>query len=549
MFFFFSFFAFSVFVPYSKTVLPAVHQLNDETFRTFKPTHQTLIALIIPDNYPIERQTFMLTLFSSAIPFYSDIANFVFFKSSEAPTLVSSIPASLPAVVFFFKARLVFSCPLPMSETTLSYLLGSWLDPDYGLAKTKEDLYSALCGVPLAMITKENLAVNASFHLVKALPQIGSCILVKVTEQLFNEIVLENGRNRRPMLSCDYAMFRLSDRTIMPIYNEYDVNITESGIYNASKPFFCLLTENMITTHDQVYAVYFDLEYNESKYSDILYRLAEKHYMNRPNLHFQFVVVTPENFHYISQVTRDNITAPNFLVFSYFDGYYYPHNDDLTGFDMTENRWLEVANDYLSDIENGKINRKYFSEKEETEPLNGLTKVVGSTYPNFVNDPDNDVLMLFYDNQEKGEDAIKQYKIFSNILKCDNLKVGYINIAENSSPQRYPILFDVPMVCLFPAKNKTDVRPMFYTISSDNIFRFVNSSMTLSHESFNFPELDTTLAQMELFMFSLQAQRMPLVYREQALQHAKQLQAVVYGGSMPYDSFESDQNQPQYDEL
>ncbi|OHS99613.1 hypothetical protein TRFO_33874 [Tritrichomonas foetus] len=535
MFFFYAIFGSCVFVPYTKTLLPAIQQLNEKTFAEFKPVNQVLIALILPDSSSAEQQSFMLTIFSSVIPFYSNMASFAFFRASEAPSLADSIPTAPPAIVFFFQGNLMFSCPLPMSETTLSLLVASWVDPEYDISNSKEELFSALGGVPLALLTKERFGMQANLFVTSSLSFIGSCIVLRVSDQLFSEIT-ENAQH------CSFAMYRYSDRTIVPIPDIIlpngtvnQGNITQDALYNSTRPFNGVLTSSILASRPELYACFVNDSFNPTANDKVLYKLGEKHYKSD----FRFVSATPETFPLISQITRSNITAPDFFVFSYTYGFYYPHDGLLTGIDMEDPRWFDLADAYIQKILNGTIPRKYFSEPE-TDEMHGkyLKKLVGTTFKDFVEDPTKDVVVVFHDGDERATADLEALSSVLNDDVCKNIKFGYINIDINSSPLRYPICFDTTTVFLFPAKNKTDVRVMFSPMIQDSVLRFLNQSTTLEHD-FEVPPTDEMTAQMELFMFSMRSKRVPPIYREQAIQYVKNLQEIAYSvihhGKIPFN--------------
>lgn len=554
-------FSTSVFVPFKKTLLPALQQLNASSFQNFKSDKKILVALVLPDNIPAEQQTYILTLFSSIIPIYSNLANFAFFLSSDVPPLLAKVPVSPPLISLFFDGKLALACPLPQTEASLAFFVGSWIDPEPNLIKTKEQLYQSLSGVPLALIVRENkdfyssyaennqkdqvsLDIKAIMILSETLPFIETCIIVRISDVLMLELTVDNSNsNDIP----NFALYRQSDRSIVPLPNNKDMSAT---LYNATKPFYGQLTDLILTRSEDIYAAYILPEGQNSE--DInngeLFLTYEISSDEKYKQAFRFVVSENNTNRFISQIVRDVVTGPDFIVFSYTDGYYYPHDGTLKNLPITDNKWKYAAKRYLDSIIEHKIDKKFFTQtlkdKNDGKKGSALYKLVGTTYKDFVENPNKDVAILYIDNEDNNEEKGIIESLSNTIdqifkgksdkeIESSTISFGYININENSSPLHYPIISSVPQFMLFPAKNKTDYRLMLSSFEMINFNRFLNKSMTLkpptSNGEIEYIPYDKMSAQMESFYFSIKHRRLPPQYQKFGQDFISMLRSIMFG--------------------
>lgn len=485
-------FSSSIFIPYEKTALPAILQLNEISFGNFTPTKSVLIALIIPDCSFIEKQ-YYLNVFTEAMISYTNIAEFAYFKMDEAQTLVSSIPVQPPALVFFYNGHLVFSCKFPESEKHLVFLLSSWLDQQNDVIKDVNELYGVLGNLDLSLITTIENGPEASFIVTNTLPYIDSCNVILVEKKVMDDLNIKT----------KFGLFRNHDKTIVQVEGN-----TTMSLYNASKPFFNYLTPQIIQSRNNVFAIYIDdnLENNDLKYQK-LYEIGEKH------TNLMVGVLDAKYIDVVEEVTKEKISnLPAFIVFSKNYGFYYPN--EIKGIDIEHPKWMESVNDYISKIMNHEIKSKYYSDAIPLNQEYYITKLVGETYKEFVNDPEHDIGVLYIDSTTDINEYIQVAKeIYDNGTK--SLRLGYINIKENSSPEHYPLFVNFPHFEIFPLKNKTDSEPMFESKSKESYKRFIKQHMSLPN-NIKMNEISQSDAQFELFIFSYRTQRLPPRIREKA---------------------------------
>lgn len=560
MILFISLFSFSssVFVPFTRTILPALKQLNATSFKDLKNEKKILVALILPDNSPIEQQTYMLTVFSSIIPIYSYIADFAFFLSSDLPPSLAKVPVAPPTLCIFFDGKLALACPLPQSEASLAFFIGSWIDPNPEIIQTKEQLYQALAEVPLALIVREgrsfytpstnpkdqvSLDIKAIMILTEALPFIESCIIVRISDILMIEMFADT---TNPDDIANFALYRKADHTIVPLPNNKDMAPT---VYNATKPFYGELTDLTLTRSYDVFAAYILPENETSEdVNDGEILLTYGISSNDKYQQFRFVVSQNNTNRFISQIVRDSVTGPDFIVFSYSDGYYYPHDGSLKNLSITDEKWKEAAKKYLDSIIYNRNPKKFFSQtlqnKNDGKKGQALYKLVGTTYKDFVEDKNKDVAILYIDNEENDEEKAVIESLAQTVdflfqgksekeIESSTISFGYININENSSPLHYPIISSVPQFMLFPAKNKTDYRLMLSSFEIINFNRFLNKSMTLkpptSNGEIEYIPYDKMSAQMESFYFSMKHRNLPPMYQRFGQEFITMLRNVMYG--------------------
>ena len=478
-------FSSSIFIPYEKTALPSILQLNEISFGNFTPTKSVLIALIIPECSFIEKQ-FYLNIFTQTMTLFSNVADYAYFFMEEAQSLVISIPVQPPALVFFYNGHLVFSSKLPRSEKELIFLLSSWLDPQNDVITTVNDLYGALGNLDLSLITTFENGPQASYIVTNALPYIDSCNIVLVDKKIKDELGIKT----------EFGLYRNHDKTIVT-----KMENTSIGLFHASKPFFNYLTPNIIKSKNNVFAVYIDnnFSYDDLKYQK-LYNIGEKYN------DFMVGVLDAKHVSCIEEVTREKLSnEPTFIVFSYNYGYYYPN--EIKGIYIEDPKWMEKVDDYLSKIMNHEIKPKYYTEIIPLNQKYYITKLVGKTYKEFVEDTEHDIGVLYIDSPTNLTEYFQVAKeIYDNGTK--SLRLGYINIKENSSPEHYPLFVNLPHFELFPLKNKTDSEPMFETKSKESYKRFIKQHMSLPN-NIQANKISSSDAQLELFVFSMRTQRLP----------------------------------------
>lgn len=544
----------SLFVPFKRTILPAIKYLNETTFQTYSPSRKVLIGLILSSESPIDQQSYMLSLLASVIPIYSNSADFVFFRSDALPDEIQKLNIVPPYLAFFIDKHLAFLCPFPPTESALAFFIGSYLDRDIDYINSEEELFKSLAGVPFAILVREgreyramaanfnenetyNLFLQATKILTLALPHIGCCIPIRITDKLMSKIMHGSECSK-----LNFSFFRAADNSIVPLV--FDSNKTIETMFNSTKPFYSELDEYLVTHASDVYAAYIapnEISVNNRKGELFLtYNLSND---ERYEKEFRFVIAHPHIYPYVNQILRSEVSSPDFIIFSYVEGYFYPNGGKLRGISMEDERWKPLAKQYIDDVLNHKIDRKYFSEKvteKYTPKLNKrvLHKLVGSTYEDFVKTPNVDVCVMYIDSENSEHTKIALSELNSTIDRLYrepyqdkdlNILFGYININENSSPLKYPVIANIPQFMLFPSYNKDESCIMLSNFDDINFDRFLNTSISVEAEPGRIPHvpLDKMSAQMELFYFSLRNRKMPPQYQNDAFKYVMYLQSYL----------------------
>lgn len=502
MLLFLSQFTFSVFVPYDQTILPKLQKFDDFTFEKFQPLTKIVITMVIPKCNPTQELSF-ITFFSRAMVFYTHIADFGYFKEEEGQMLVNSVHMEPPFLAFFYNGRLASFSEMPMSEEGLAFKLASWLDPDHKVISTMDELHSSLGELPFTILTRAEDTTQAAYASAKVFNVLGSSNVLKLSNEMMEKVGLKDSM---------FGLFRDFDNAIVPCTNS-----SESFVY-ASKPFVQEITDELLERRNMDFAVYINESFDETKAS-IMEPLGEEF------LKIVTGVVTNNTIRFVQHVMNSTKT-PSFLVMNYYAGYYYPMT--LENIDINDPTFLTKAKELIQKIQDGKVEKKYYSEPIPRHQTPPVTKIVGLTYKDFVEDPLNDVVILFYDSSQPEIKYFDEFKAacYAAKVNVENIKFGYIDIRYNASPLQFPIIVNLPHVEFFPKNNKTNPQPMIAQPSEEAYLRFFKEEKTVPGK-INVPEMSNETATIESFVLTMNMNNFPERYRPKAIEYLKKLENIT----------------------
>jgi hypothetical protein len=329
------------------------------------------------------------------------------------------------------------------------------------VAHNLPELFSHLGDFPFTFIAKAGQGETALAILTRTAPLIGQCNVVQATDSVFVELSLD---------SSSFALFRLSDHAIVSVEG------ASQPLLRASIAYYSRLVPHSIESGD-LFAAYFDEEYNESIHSR-MFDLAARH------ASFHFGVLERENFAVLNHVNLTLEKVPDFLVFSHSERYYFP-SQELSGVPITSDEWEIRAEEYLKRIEKTEIDPLYVCEEMSVSEGN-VTKLIGTNYNAFVDDPTHDVVVLYRRFPEDNETELELFKTVADEVIAGgttSLRFGYINFGLNAPRGKlYPPFVHIPHLEVFPTTNKSLLAPMFGFFTKDGIMRFLKQYSSLPNQ-------------------------------------------------------------------
>ena len=395
-----------------------------------------------------------------------------------------------PTVYVFYNQKLILTFPF-IDENQILVLLHNLFSP-FLKANTVEELYPLLDRSSFAIITTEKYISSYFKHLKKISPMIGIVDFIVAKKKVIKKFTSE---------SC-VLFYRKEDKTINAVKQSSDndlINLADLVI-----PIYRNLNIDDILT-PETYIISLIADNMSDIEEEFLYKLGEQF----PN----FIVgngnlIAP----YIEKfIDKNSNNSHRILIFNYLAGTYFNTSVYLkdSAFDPFE--WDNILNIMINDINQGKIDPLYLSEDIPEQTNDYLTKIVRKTYDSFINDPTNEVVMLYKrDNCSYCESF---FPIFNDFAKeCSeaglhNLKFGYIDIEKNSN-YGFPFIPGVPHIQFFPSSNKTDNVPLRIGRDRDSLIRFLQENSKFAIP-FEVPERDNDEFLAQILNLVLNAEEYP----------------------------------------
>lgn len=506
----------SIYIPFEVTEKPAAFPFTEYDFRMFCTKTPTVITLIVSDLKSDENKK-AIDRFSNAMLEFSDAAYFIILNRSQVPQLSSRFHFKKPYMVLINHAQISINCEIPEDDLSLATTIHFWTTSLRYTAKSVDDLFELLGPTRHALILRE-LDINDGFKIISSfVSTVGTTEIISATDKVFEQLDMQKHK---------FLFFRRDDNTISPLPLSFNTNLdgSNNNTYN-----YTTMIQNVMKLGKPNYSVLEsqDLQYQNFTYLGLLYdsenefKSTSINHINSnistilDNLHdtapeFKTVLIGNEFFNAVESVTHQKVeTLPDLIVFNYQLGYYYPNDGAFNNIIFGSEKWQNNAKEYIEKIRNDEIEKKYYSENEnEVGQIhnNFINTIVGSNFQQFVNDPENDVLVIFRkkNNQSKtttelsstfglnDEDYIQiAEEIFKSSENDQNhLKIGIIDPSQNSSPKRFPFFLDFPHVELYPKQQKDRSKPLFGRVDRNSIIRFlkdnnININIPIKNLTFN----------------------------------------------------------------
>lgn len=509
----------SIFIPFESTQETTYFPFAEYDFRLFCTRTPTVVALVVSDikspedNKAIDR-------FSKVSPEFSENAYFLVLNRSQVPQLNSRFQYTKPYMVLINRAQLSLNCEIPDDDLSLVTTIHFWTTSLRYTAKSLDDLFQLLGPTKYAFILRDT-DVNDAFRIViDFISAYGTTEIVTATETVFEQL---------DMKSDKFLLFRRDDNSITPL--TISKNLTDDDNKNQSLNYTELIANaRKLGTPNYSLLDSQDLEYENFTFLGLIYEnnfeSNDKNFDASTvleNLHniapdFKVVLIQNEFFNAVESVTHQKIeSTPDLIAFNYKMNFFYPNNGYFIDVAFGSDEWKNNAKKYVDLIRNGEIERKYHSEDENDKNqihTNYINSIVGSNFQNFVDDPQNDVLVIFRKKNDKqskltselssnfGLDDNDFIQISEEIIKSSEndqipLKIGIIDPTMNSSPKKFPFFIDLPHVELYPRQQKNHSKSLFGRVDRNSIIRFLkanNIDLKLTSENLTINE---ALIQME----------------------------------------------------
>lgn len=496
----------SVFVPFEATEDPVVFPFAEYDFRLFCTKTPTVVALIVSDTKSKEDKK-AIERFSNAILEFSDHAYFLIFNRSQVPQLNSRFQYKKPYMVLINRAQLSLNCEIPEDDLSLATTIHFWTTSLRYTAKSADELFELLGPTKYALILRE-IDINDGFRILSTfIADYGSTEIISATDNVFEQINMKNEK---------FLLFRRDDNSISPLSPQFNLPVNSIDETNHSLNYTAMIeTAKRLGMPNYSRLENQDLNYQNYTFLGLVYN-TENAFTSTPsistinnnisavleNLHniapeFRVVLVENEFFNIVESITHQEIeNTPDLIAFNYKMRYYYPNSGSFKNLTFGSDGWQKNAKEYVEMIREGIINPKYESENGDSmEQTHNkvITAVVGSNFEQFVNDPENDVMMIFRSKNDKesqittelsstfglnDKDFIKFSEEILHSLENTqyHLKIGIIDPTLNSSPRGFPYFFNLPHVELYLHDKKDQSRPMFSRVNRNSILRFLKAN-------------------------------------------------------------------------
>jgi hypothetical protein len=327
------------------------------------------------------------------------------------------------------------------------------LDPDSNPVFSVGELFPRLGRLPLSYLVNDTEASESIWTLAEIAPYLQPCNVLLVRGSVFKDLGFEKE---------ECLLYRHTDRTLVAVRPKL------ADIYNASFPWGGKLSAEDFD-HARLIGGYTDEKYDPVRHA-LLYELGKQ----LPDI--RVGVLERADFDNIGRLVPPVGVVPDFLIMEYYKGAYFPF-DGMKGLDISDERWLKRALEYGQGVVNRSIEEKFVSEiASKVSNRGSVTRVTGETYREFVEDPERDVVMLFYAAFDSGNVDTAALEAAAKAMLdegIETVKFGFINAFRNACRCRMPTMAWNPQLNLFRADNKTQPVPYLGSMNRGAILRFL----------------------------------------------------------------------------
>lgn len=510
----------SIYIPFEATESPTTFPFTEYDFRVFCTKTPTVIALIVSDQKSSENKK-AIERFSNAIVEFSDHTYFLVLNSSQVPQLNSRFEYKKPYIVLINRAQISLNCEIPEDDLSLATTLHFWTTSLRYTATSSLELYELLGPTKYALILRE-VDINEGFRILTNFINVyGTTEIIAATDEVFEQINMENDK---------FLLFRRDDNCIIPVTFDFNTTKNDDNSTNTTNYNYTALLQKAreYGTPDYSRLEDQDLDYQNYTFLGLIYNTDNEFKSTSSintintdisatleNLHniapeYKVVLIEQESFNIVESVTHKKIQkVPDLLVFNYKSRFYYPNGGFFDDIPIGSEQLQISAYEYIKKIRNGEIKSVYFSENEnDIGHINSksIKTIVGSNFQDFVDDPENDVMIIFRTKKDQSQVTTETSSSFGltdqdfiqiseEIQKASenanvNLKIGIIDPTNNSSPKQFPFYLHLPHIELYLRGKKDQSKPMYGRIERNSILRFlkvnnIDLGLPVSNLTFN----------------------------------------------------------------
>ena len=382
----------------------------------------------------------------NAIPIFSNQLVFVEISEQDARPLFENAPTVSTRLLGYVNGTLYWHCKPPFSEMALLRLLNLLAVGPSAPVTSRQELYEALGQSYFSLVYPASDAVLASNVQRFASISAGFIDLIPFAKQHASEIGIKED---------SFYLFRLEDLALVEVQkNETDV------LQNLRGLFVSLSEWDVTKTPGLVFAV--TVNQLTINITSVLEAVATKH----PSVKVGFATRALVDIVNIS-VAGTVKSTPGIAFFNPVERTYYPVPKELNQV-LKTGEGIEKVLEFLEHVEEPIA----LSEPVPTEQPNCYTKLVGTTFSDFVNQSGVDAIVLFLAGGSKMvQQILREFDSVAKLFRdkgIANVKFGIINVTVNSG--QFPYMPLMPHFEIYPAANKSDHRTCFLG-GYDNIIR------------------------------------------------------------------------------
>ncbi|OHS97406.1 hypothetical protein TRFO_36360 [Tritrichomonas foetus] len=413
----------------------------------------------------------MLKAYHDLARHFSTEAVFVIYDHHPAKNEAERLGMRIPIVFYYEDGELKTAYPYLDNEVGFTKLLELIFHPENSqIALNVSELYKLLGDLNYAILapTPELFENGIKLHhnISSGLAEID---VIRVAPNVLTELGLDS---ELP------ALFRKEDSCIVSFKSLHDDFVDDIySFYNASKPVYKIYQGgDFVNEEFQMFMFTSPVLTDEMK--DFLYEIAPRF----PEYNFGWL--KPEFLQLGEPVLGDNFQNRTDMHFCNFARRWFVNLEDVFTWEFiklpfNKKEWTHVTERAIKVIKSGR--KKNFVSEPVPKPVKGslIKKIVGSTYKNFIMDPEHDVLMYYVigkcEQCQKFKPALINFVKEFNATGKTFLKFGWINVEKNSAEEKFPYIYGYPHFELFPAKNKSAHEQLRGPRSRDHLVRFLQN--------------------------------------------------------------------------
>lgn len=472
----FSFVVSKVHVPNQKLDTPFVNLVTIRKLGSY--LNESSLSVVYFSSQGID--SLQMKTFRKAAITFGHRVNFSVVDDSNAYKFLRVYNASTNSLFFFKGTGLWIATKFPGSEIALENLINCFIKSSIHSVQSKEGVLSLIDSTSFSLLTnKENM--EKAYHVYLNLSRDFSYIpLIIVTDELYKEFEIPSDK---------IGFFRKEDRMLLSVEIDYDY------IMNQTKPVYRELLKTDLTQNTIPIAALI-CEQLTPDMDKFLFHIATKY----PDFIVGFI--TPRFCKMVEDATLMNLSGKTtFIAFHYYDRSYYSNEKLNLPNTFQKDIYFEQCSSYLDSIKNNETKRLYHSQTD-IKPINEYVEAInGEKYIDFLNDTDNNLLLFYCDENDNTTNI--SLNILTETSKelrkrnVTNVRIAMIDAKQNSSPKRFPYLYTLPQLRIYPI-NRTNEVQFIHHFTKIDILRFINRTTDIHFDDIpqkNKEEFQTEVSQ------------------------------------------------------